>query len=113
MKRCLFLASATFVALAMFVGTASAATVEVRMKDGAFNPKVVSAKPGDTLVFHNDDIQLHSVLLPDAEKLLSERFIEPGETFSVAIPKDADPRLYNLVCTIHVDMTGTIQILTN
>lgn len=101
---------ATFVVL-LLAGVADAATINVHMKDIAFKPELIAVNPGDTLIFINDDEQLHSVLLPDKETLLAENFIDPGKSLTISIPPDAEPGAYNLVCTVHVDMKGTIKIL--
>ena len=104
-------ASAIVIVLAIFARPAVAAIVEVHLKDQNFNPPKVSAKPGDTIVFHNDDNVLHSVLLPDNEALLAAHFIEPHKGYEVVIPPAADPGAYALVCTVHINMKGTLQII--
>ena len=103
-------ASAIFAVLAIFARPAVAAIVEVHLKDQSFNPKTVSAKPGDTIVFHNDDNVLHSVLLPANEALLAAHFIEPHKGYEVVIQSATDPGDYELVCTVHINMKGTLQI---
>ena len=77
----------------------------------ALHPEPISASPGDTIVFYNDDKELHSVFLPDNEMLLAEHFIDAGAKHEVVIPATADLAAYNLVCTIHMNMKGTIQII--
>jgi len=104
-------ASAIFVGLAIAASPAAATIVEVHLKDQNFNPRTVSAKPGDTIVFHNDDGELHAVFLPDNEALLAAHFIEPHASYEVGIPPAAKPAIYELVCTIHIDMKGTLQII--
>jgi|SRR5262245_19859510 len=104
-------ASAPLVALAISTVAAGAAVIDVRLKAQTFEPTIVSAKPGDTILFHNDDDALHSVFLPDNEALLAEHFIDPGASYEVVIPASADPLTYNLVCTIHMRMRGTLQII--
>jgi plastocyanin len=104
-------ASAIFVVLTIAASPAAAAIVEVHLKDQNFNPKTVSAKPGDTIVFHNEDKELHSIFLPDNETILPAHFIEPHASYEVAIPPVADPATYELVCTIHINMKGTVQII--
>ena len=106
----MFVASAMFVAAAISASSAAAAIIEVHLKDQNFNPKIVSAKSGDTIVFHNDDNVLHSVFLPDDEALLPAHFIEPHTSYEVVIPPAAEPATYKLVCTIHINMKGTLQI---
>ena len=72
-----------FATVAIAARPAVAAIVEVHLKDQNFNPRTVSAKPGDTIAFHNDDGMLHSVLLPDNEALLAAHFIEPHKSYEV------------------------------
>ena len=103
-------ASAIFIVLAIAASPAAAAIVDVHLKDQNFNPRTVSAKPGDMVVFHNDDRELHAVLLPDYEALLAAHFIEPHASYELAIPPTANPGIYELVCTVHINMKGTLQI---
>jgi plastocyanin len=105
-------ASATLASLAVAAGSADAAMIDVHLKDQSFEPRAISASPGDTIVFYNDDKELHSILIPGYQTLLAEHFIDPGTKREVVIPATADPATYNLVCTIHMNMKGTIQIIT-
>jgi plastocyanin len=106
-----FWAIGSLIALAIAVQPAAATVIEVHLKEQRFEPKIVSAKPGDTIVFYNDDNELHSVFLPDNQSLLAERFINPRASYEVVIPATADPAIYNLVCTIHINMQGTLQVM--
>jgi plastocyanin len=103
--------SAAFIALAITAVSADAVVVDVHLKGQRFEPTIVAVKPGDTIVFHNDDAALHSVFLPDNEALLAEHFITPGASYEVVIPGNAEPRSYNLVCTVHLGMRGILQII--
>jgi plastocyanin len=103
-------AVAIFVVLAHAARHAAAAIVEVHLKDQSFNPRAISAKPGDMLVFRNDDREL-PVLLPANEALLPAHFIELHTSYEVVIPAAADGGTYELVCTIHPKMKGTLQII--
>jgi plastocyanin len=111
MSARLFWAIGCLIALAITVQPAAAAVIEVHLREQRFEPKVVSAKPGDTIVFYNDDNELHSVFLPDKQTLLAEHFVSPHARYEVMIPATADPAIYNLVCTIHMNMQGTLQIM--
>jgi plastocyanin len=104
-------ANATLIALAIAAQPAAAGVIEVHLKEQRFEPKIVSAKPGDTIIFYNDDNELHSVLLPDNQTLLAEHFIDPHARYEVVIPTATDPAIYNLVCTIHLNMQGAVQIM--
>jgi plastocyanin len=103
-------ASAMFVTLGAATSSATAAIVEVHLKDQSFNPGIESAKPGDAIVFYNDDRVLHSVLLPDNEALLAAHFIEPHTSYQFVLPPATEPGTYELVCTVHINMKGTLQI---
>jgi plastocyanin len=104
-------ANATLIALAIAAQPAAAGVIEVHLKEQHFEPKIVSAKPGDTIIFYNDDNELHSVFLPDNQTLLAEHFIDPHARYEVVIPTATDPAIYNLVCTIHLNMQGAVQIM--
>jgi plastocyanin len=106
-----FLAIGSLIALAIAAQPATATVIEVHLREQRFEPKIVSAKPGDTIVFYNDDGELHSVFLPDNQTLLAEHFVNPHTRHEVIIPATADPAIYNLVCTIHMNMQGTVQIM--
>jgi plastocyanin len=106
-----FLAVGSLIALAIAAQPAAATVIEIHLKEQRFEPKIVSAKPGDTIVFYNDDSELHSVFLPDNQTLLAEHFIDPHARYKVVVPTVVDPAIYNLVCTIHLNMQGTVQIM--
>jgi plastocyanin len=111
MSARLFWTIGSLIALAVAAQPAAATELEVHLREQHFEPKIVSAMPGDTIVFYNDDNELHSVFLPDNQSLLAERFIQPRASYEVIIPATADPAIYNLVCTIHMNMQGTLQIM--
>jgi len=110
MSRRFILAGACLIAQAFAAQPAAALVIEVHLKGQRFEPKAIAVKSGGTIVFYNDDAETHSVLLPDNQTLLAEHFIDPHARYEVKIPASADPALYNLVCTIHMDMQGTLQI---
>jgi plastocyanin len=107
----MFAAGAIFIALAVTARSAAPAIIEIHLKNQTFDPKTVSAKPGDAIVFHNDDNALHSIFLLDNEALLPAHFIEPHASYEVVIPLTMAPAAYELVCTIHINMKGTLQII--
>jgi plastocyanin len=104
-------ASAALVALAAMAPLADAASLDVHLRDHTFEPQTLTVAPGDSIVFYNDDKELHSVLTPDNEVLVAEHFVDPGTNYTVVIPSTLDPAIYDLVCTIHMNMTGTIRII--
>ena len=95
------------VAPAMPGHAADAGVVLVTMKDHRFDPQIVEVKPGQTIVFPNNDSDLHAVAVAD---LLENTFVDPGKEISLAVPASAPLRDYPLACTIHINMTGTIRL---
>ncbi len=86
---------------------ADAGIVLVTMKDHRFDPQIVEVKLGQTIVFANNDPDLHAVAVAD---LLENTFVDPGKELSLAVPASAPLRDYPLACTIHINMTGTIRV---
>lgn len=103
--------AAIFAMLAFTTSSAAAALIEVHLKDQNFDPRTVIVKPGDTIVFRNNDKELHSIFLPEGETILAAHFIDPNTNYEVVIPTTADPASYDLVCTIHINMKATLQII--
>ena len=42
--------------------------------------------------------------------MLAAHFIEPHTSYELAIPPTANPGIYDLVCTVHINMKGTLRI---
>ena len=97
----------TIVAPVMPDHAADAGVVIVTMKDHRFDPQIVEVKLGQTIVFANNDPDLHAVAVAD---LLETTFVDPGKELSLAVPASAPLRDYPLACTIHINMTGTIRV---
>ena len=95
------------VAPAMPGHTADAGVVLVTMKDHRFDPQIVEVRLGQTIVFANNDPDLHAVAVAG---LLENTFVDPGKELSLAVPASAPLRDYPLACTIHINMTGTIRV---
>lgn len=85
-------------------------TVDVKLHHHSFLPGVVTVHPGDRVIFHNEDSDLHSVILIDHEDVLRESFVEPGQTFIFMVPETVKPGDYVLGCTIHVDMKARFVV---
>jgi plastocyanin len=97
------------VGLADFPATA-AETVEVKLHHHRFLPGAITVHPGDQVIFRNEDPDVHSVVLIDHEDVLRETFIEPGRTLMFIVPKNVQPRVYVLHCTIHKDMKARFVV---
>lgn len=84
--------------------------IEVEVGDNYYKPEVIRVKAGDLIVFTNKGKQLHSMTLIDHEDLLDEAYIDPGQTFTFAVPNSLPPGEYPLGCNVHMDMKGKIVV---
>ncbi|MGB3534496.1 MAG: plastocyanin [Microcoleaceae cyanobacterium] len=100
---------------------AAAETFDIKMgTDGfqlAFEPKQVSAQPGDTLKFENNKLAPHNVVfqqepLKSAGMASGKLLYKPGETYQVDIPSDTPAGSYDFYCTPHrgAGMVGKVII---
>jgi plastocyanin len=107
-----WLAAAVLVLTAVLDGPAIAADepAVVIMKNHQFEPRLLRVRPGQAIRFDNSDDVLHSLLLVGRESVLGEEFVDPGQSYTVRIPQDMPPGIYDLACTVHVDMRGQIAV---
>jgi plastocyanin len=84
--------------------------IAVEVGDNYYKPAVIRVETGDLITFTNNGKQLHSLTLIDHEPLLDEAYLDPGKTFTFAVPNGLPPGEYVLGCNIHVDMQGRIII---
>ena len=106
-------------ALTIWLGTGALAglvladnnTVEVILRMHAFHPSPISARPGDRIVFKNEDGDLHSVVLPDQGDVLPDHFIEPATSFLFQVPADMRPGEYSIACSIHLGMRTRLVVM--
>jgi plastocyanin len=82
------------------------ATVEVVMKDTAFDPDPVTAAVGDAIEWVNEDDFDHNVVATSGAEFESENFGKGG-TFVWTAEK---PGEIAYECTLHPGMTGTITV---
>ncbi len=83
------------------------ATVNVTMKNVAFDPKSVSAKVGDTVKWVNEDQPPHNVTYVSGPKFTSSGTLNTGDTFSIKLTA---PGTIHYVCTIHPFLKATITV---
>jgi len=88
-------------------GTQAGATVSVSMKDIAFDPKDVTAKVGDKVVWTNDDDVQHNVVADSGADFKSDIFGKGG-TYEYT-PEAAGTIDYE--CTLHPGMVGKIIVV--
>ncbi|MBB3590681.1 plastocyanin [Rhizobium sp. BK529] len=87
-----------------FMGTAaSAATIEVTMEKLGFNPAVVTAHPGDTIVWRNKDMIDHTA----TSKGNFDVVIPAGKSGSTVVKGDG---AVDYICRYHPNMKGRIEV---
>ena len=91
------------VACATAAAQASAATIEVKMTNVAFDPPNVTAKVGDTIVWTNNDIFAHTATARDKAWDLNAL---PKKTVTFTVKKAGSVEYY---CRYHPNMAGRIE----
>jgi plastocyanin len=89
----------------------SGSSVAVVIKNFAFHPSVVTARPGETIVVKNEDSVAHTFSTRPgaaAPVAFTTGAIAPGGSRSVEAP--VKPGRYPFLCLIHVFMTGTLVV---
>lgn len=86
-------------------GTTVTANIVGATGSAAYSPNPVSARVGDTVVFRNNDSQLHRIVLDDGSADLGN--LAPGATSrGLAIANGSELRFH---CTLHPSMVGSIN----
>jgi plastocyanin len=85
--------------------------------DKPFNPSPLSVKAGDTVIWRNDDVEIHTVTSSDPSsnslamtnknRELDSGPLNPRQTFEHTFEK---PGKYNYFCMIHPSMTGEVVV---
>lgn len=78
-------------------------TVDVSIKDFAFNPEAVTISAGDTVRWTNLDSITHTIKGPDFES----DTLRDGDSYSFVFTK---PGVYEYECSIHPSMKGTVTV---
>ena len=87
--------------------TPSTVTVSIVSSAGntAYKPNPVMANSGDTVVFRNNDVTMHHIMLDDGSADLGD--VNPGATSKGVTLKNSNAARFH--CTIHSTMVGTIN----
>jgi plastocyanin len=85
----------------------SGATLQVTMKNLAFNPKTVHAKVGQTIEWTNDDSPPHDVSYVSGPKFKSSGTMGTGSTFRLKLTQAGTIQYF---CSIHPFMKATIVV---
>ena len=85
--------------------------------DKPFNPSPLSVKAGDTVIWRNDDVEIHTVTssgnssstfaMTNKNRELDSGPLNPRQTFEHTFQK---PGKYNYFCMIHPSMTGEVVV---
>jgi len=71
----------------------------------AYTPNPVAARPGDTVVFRNNDQQAHHIVLDNGSADFGS--IAPGATSRGVVISGTNELRFH--CTLHASMVGTIN----
>jgi len=87
------------------------ATIKIALKDRAFVPRYITALPGQTLVWTNEDDEPHKIQAVNNADFASKKLAK-GQTYRYTFPTDAD-RGVEYRCSIHPEeMDGRTDIAT-
>jgi plastocyanin len=82
------------------------ATVNVSIKGMKYTPAAVQVRPGDTVVWTNNDDRDHTVVSADGTSFSSGN-IGPGATFSFQFTKVGN---FAYACSLHPRMRGSVVV---
>ena len=106
MKRLLYLATLSMVALLLFAPAASAQDdMTVSIQDFSFNPGQITVAPGTTVTWTNEGPSPHTTTADDGS--WDSGTLQQGEDFSFTFDK---PGTYTYHCSIHPDMTASVKV---
>jgi len=115
MRRVVYLATLSFIALLMLVPTAGAQerkVVKVAIRDFYFEPYELVIEPGTTVQWVNESDTQHTVFATNPAGAFLSGTLNPGESFTHTFPErlprpspdsTARPGTYRYYCEIHPD----------
>ena len=80
-------------------------TIVASSGNQSYKPNPVAAKSGDTVLFKNNDTNMHHIVMDDGSFDLGE--VTPGSTSKGLTLKTANPATFH--CTIHSSMVGSLN----
>jgi plastocyanin len=80
-------------------------TVRVTIQKMKFTPATVSLRPGDTVIWINNDQHDHTV--EAADRSFASGTISPGDTFSHKVTREGT---INYTCSLHPRMRGSLSV---
>jgi plastocyanin len=91
---------------ACWLGAAAGAAEHRVLIDGmAFHPKLVHARPGDTITWLNQDLVVHNVSAAAVHAGSGD--LPPGKSWRYTV---AAAGSFDYVCTLHPVMTGRVEV---
>jgi plastocyanin len=87
---------------------ARADVFDIAMEDFFYNPQIIRIRPGDTLNWINNGVQLHSATSNGPLTLWDTGTLETGMSSSYVFTSSGT---YLYHCTIHFDMTGLVAVI--
>lgn len=103
----LTLAGTITCAIILSAGFAVGAELTVSQKKRSFNPKLVNAKVGDTMLFVNDDRYAHNLYSKTPGFKFNVRKQMPGNKHSLKLDKRGR---FEILCVIHPRMKMTVNV---
>lgn len=91
--------------LACAAWDARAADYQVLIDGMAFTPKVVAARPGDTITWVNKDMFVHNVTASTAG--IKSGDLQPGTSWRHVLRQGES---FDYLCTLHPVMTGRVEV---
>jgi plastocyanin len=85
--------------------SSSPKTVNVAIKDYAYDPAQLTVNVGDTVVWTNEDSAPHTVTVSDGPEKFNSPNLNKGDSFSYTFTK---PGTYNYYCAVHPDMKAAV-----
>ncbi|MBB3656559.1 plastocyanin [Rhizobium sp. BK650] len=89
--------------LSLMGTAASAATIEVTIEQLTFKPAVVTARPGDTILWRNKDVMDHTA----TSKGNFDVVIPSGKSGSTVVKNSGS---FDYDCRYHPNMKGRIEV---
>lgn len=86
----------------------SAETVQIEIKNFAFQPKEVTVAPGTTVVWINHDETVHNV--KNRDRKFASKALDTDDRFSFVFDKAGD---YAYFCALHPQMTGIVHVASS
>ncbi len=103
----LFAAGTIACAIIVSAGLAGAAELTVSQKKRSFDPKLLNAKIGDTVLFLNDDRYAHNLYSETPGFEFDVRKQMPGDKHSMKLDKRGK---FEIRCVIHPRMMMTVNV---